>query len=184
MSYPKWLKIVQKENEEIHVAKVRPEVIGSGEMAAGAPSEASRKLARIMEQRDATAKILVVGDGTFSAKLADYAIKMGQRLDCEIVALSIFVGGNRKESGAAEGGKGHFLKRAELGGSGFADKAAFCGVKCHQLVKVGSREKIVDRVVREIAGIRFVLSEPDQAVAEEHGGRIQLPVIDTPGSKL
>ncbi|MCK4838221.1 MAG: hypothetical protein KAS94_05420 [Desulfobulbaceae bacterium] len=183
MSCPNWLKIVQEKNDEIHVGKIRQESIDAGETAAGSPTAATRKMARIIEQREATAKILVVGDGAFSAKLSDYAIKMGQRLDCEIVALSVFDkhSPERKEEG--EGEPSHFIKRSELGGARFADKAAGSGVKFYQLAKIGAKEIVVDQVVKEIAGIRYVLSEPDDGIAEEHSQRVQLPVIATPGSR-
>lgn len=184
MSYPDWLKITPRKKEKIHVGKVRPPEIDQGEMAAGSPSAASRKMARIIEQRDATAKILVVGDGVFSAKLADYAIKMGQRLDYELVALSVFSKCSPKGCDAGESEKNHFLKRAELGAASFADKAAASGIKLHQFAKVGPMENVVAQIVKEVAGIRFVLSEPDTAVPEGYSGLVQLPLIDTSGSEI
>jgi hypothetical protein len=42
----------------------------------------------------------------------------------------------------------------------------------------------VDQVVKEIAGIRYVLTEPDDRIKEELSGRVQLPAINTPWSKL
>lgn len=184
MSYPNWLKIIHKKNEAIHVGKVRQESIDAGEMAAASPSTAAEKLARIIDQRDATAKILVVGDGTFSAKLSDYAIKMGQRLDCEVIALSVFDRHCQENRAPGESETAHFMNRSELGAAAFADKAASGGVKFHQLARLGARDMVVDQVVKEIAGIRYVLSEPDEQSAEEHSGRVQLPVLDTTGPKL
>jgi hypothetical protein len=184
MSYPDWLKITPKKKGMIHVGKVRPQEIDPGEMAAGSPSAASRKMARIIEQRDATAKILVVGDGVFSAKLADYAIKMGQRLDYEIVALSVFTKCSPKGCGSGESDKNHFLKRAELGAASFAERATFSGIKLHQFAKIGTMENVVAKIVKEVAGIRFVLSEPDIAKLEVYSGLVQLPVIDTTGPEI
>lgn len=184
MSYPKWLKIIPKKDEDIHINKVKQESIDAGEMASGSPSAATEKLARIIEQRDAVAKILVVGDGLFSQKLSDYAIKMGQRLDCEIVALSVFDKHCRERRDPDESEKVHFMKRSELGATGFADKAVSSGVKFYQLAKIGTREGIIAQVVKEIAGIRYVLSDPNDRITEEHSGQVQLPVIDTTGSKL
>jgi hypothetical protein len=184
MSYPKWLKIIPKKDEDIHINKVKQESIDAGEMASGSPSAATEKLARIIEQRDAVAKILVVGDGLFSQKLSDYAIKMGQRLDCEIVALSIFDKHCRERRDPDESEKNHFIKRSELGAVSFADKAVGAGIKFYQLTKIGEREVIVDQVVKEIAGIRYVLTEPDDRIKEELSGRVQLPAINTPWSKL
>lgn len=183
MSYPNWLKIVQEKKDEIHVGKVRQESIDAGETAAGSPTAATRKMARIVEQRNATAKILVVGDGAFSAKLSEYAIKMGQRLDCEIVALSVFDKHSQERKGDGEREQLHFVKRSEHGGARFADKAAGSGVKFYQIAKIGVKQGVVDQVVKEIAGIRYVLSEPDDGIAEEHSQRVQLPVIATTGSR-
>ena len=184
MSYPKWLKIIPKRDEDIQIDKVRQESIDAGEMAAGSPVEATEKLARIIEQRDATAKILVVGDGMFSKKLSDYAIKMGQCLVCEIVALSIFDKHCQENRDPGESEKAHFMKRSEFGAASFSDKAACSGIKFYQLTKIGEREVIMDQVVKEIAGIRYVLTEPDDRILEELDGRVQLPAIDTPWSKL
>ena len=184
MACPRWLKIGQKKNEEIHVGKVEQESIDLGEMAAGSPSIASDKLGRIIEARTASVKILVVGDGSFSAKLSDYAIKMGQRLDCEIVALSVFDKHCQECRAAEDSEKSHFAKRSDLGAASFADKALIGGVKFDQLARIGDRQDVVDLVVKEIAGIRYVLSEPDDGLAEEESGRLQLPVIDTTGSKI
>ena len=184
MSYPDWLKITPKKKEKIHVDKVRAQEIDPGEMAAGSPSAASRKMARIIAQRDATAKILVVGDGVFSAKLADYAIKMGQRLDYEIVALSVFTNCSPKRFGSEETENNHFLKRAELGAASFADKATSGGIKLHQFAKVGTVENVVEQIVKEVAGIRFVLSEPDTAGQEGYSSLVQLPMIDITGPEI
>lgn len=180
MSYPKWLKIIPRKDEDIHINKVKQESIGAGEMASGAPSAATEKLARIIEQRDATPKILVVGDGLFSKKLSDYAIKMGQWLACEIVALSVFDKQCQDRRDLGESEKAHFIKRSELGAASFADKAVGAGIEFHQLTKIGKREVAVEQVVKEIAGIRYVLTEPDDRIKEELGGRVQLPAIDTP----
>lgn len=184
MLYPNWLKIVQRKKEEIHVGKVRQESIDDGAMAAGSPSLASDKLARIIEQRNATAKILVVGDGAFSAKLSDYAIKMGQRLDCEVVALSVFDKHCQEQRVPEESETAHFMKRSEIGAASFADKAVSSGVTFQQLARIGVRDAVVEQVVKEIAGIRYVLSEPDDDTAEEQGSCLPLPVADTSGSKL
>ena len=184
MSYLNWLKIIHRKNEDIQVGRVKPESIDAGEMASACPKAASEKLARIIEQQSATAKILVVGDGAFSAKISDYAIKMGQRLDCEIVSLSVFDRHCREHRNPDENEKVHFMKRSEMGTSNFADKAVSSGVKFHQLVKIGLRESVIDEVVKEIAGIRYVLSEPNDGITEEHSEQVQLPVIDTTGSKL
>ena len=181
MSYLNWLKILHNKNEDIQVGKVRQESIDAGEMAAACPTAASEKLGRIIEQQNAAAKILVVGDGAFSAKLSDYAIKMGQRLDCEIVALSIFDKHCHENRAPDEIEKTHFMKRSELGATNFADKAVSNGVKFYQLAKIGAREGVIDQVVKETAGIRYVLSEPSDGVTEEHSGQVQLPVIDTTG---
>lgn len=179
MAYPNWLKIAPKKKADIQVGKVRPESIADGEMAAASPAAASEKLARIIEQRDAIAKILVVGDGAFSAKLTDYAIKMAQRLDCELVALSIFEKPGQEQRGPGESEKAHFMRRSELGAAAFADKAGSGGVKFHQLARIGVRAAVIEQVGREIAGIRYVLSEPEDDKAAPDSGYLQLPVIDT-----
>ena len=184
MSYHNWLKILSKKNDAIHIDKVPQESLGSEEMACGAPSVAAEKLARILEQQKATAKILVVGDGAFSAQLSDYAIRMGQRLDCEVVALSIFDKSSQQNNAQKADEAEHFKKRATLGASRFADKTISSGVKFSQLSRTGTKEIVIDQAVREIAGIRYVLTEPDALVDEELSEHVQLPVIETTGSNI
>ena len=185
MSYHNWLKIVPKNTDRIQGGTMSRESVAEKAMAADRPSKAAVRLARMLEQRQATAKILVVGEGLFSEKLADYAITMGQRLDCEIVALSVF--DNRfHATDCPDGcGKGGFPDRNELDVCAFADKAAsYGGVKFSQLSRVGRKEAVIDQVVAEIDGIRYILSEPAAQVEEEHDGRAQLPVIGTTGEKI
>lgn len=175
MAYPNWLKIIKNKSDKIHVGKIKPESIDFGEMASGSPSQAADKLSRILDQRNATTKILVVSDGVFSAKISEYAIKMGQRLDCEIVALSLFEASSQVD----ECEQAHFLKRAEMGGSNFGHKAANAGIKLQKLERVGTKKKVVNQVVKEIAGIRYVLSEPDTyRTTEQFSGCFQGSVVD------
>jgi len=43
----------------------------------------------MVEQKDSIAKILVVSGESFSSALMEYALKMAQRLDFEIISLNV-----------------------------------------------------------------------------------------------
>jgi hypothetical protein len=181
MSYHNWLKIVPRNTDEIQAGKVSRKSIRKRAAAVESPPDTAARQDRILEQQQATAKILVVGDGSFSAKLTDYAIKMGQRLDCEIVALSVFDKHCREGRDPGKEETAHFIKQSDLAATSFADKAASGGVKFYQLARVGTKESVVDQVVQEILGIRYILSEPDEAATEEHDEKAQLPAVNTTG---
>jgi|GEM_PF-561143 len=185
MSYHNWLKIISKNTDKIQVGKVSRQSIDKKTASVGSPSKGGVRQTPILEQQQATAKILVVGDGSFSAKLTDYAITMGQRLDCEIVALSVFDNQNKNKGELDEHEKSLFFERSKLDAEWFANKAAnYGGVKFTQLSRIGQRAAVIDQVVKEISGIRYVLTEPEAEIEEENGERAQLSVIDTADKKL
>ena len=167
MAFLDWLKARKNKDNDVKVVKVKEESIGIGEMAAGHPTGAAAAIKRMMDQKHAPTKILVVGDGCYSDKLSDYSLKMAQRLDCAIVALNVSdtplqFTGDRKETETT-----HFYERAEKNIEKYMEQANTMGVEVVHIMEIGDQEKAI--------------TEPEHQGDE---GRVQIPVFDLACSRL
>lgn len=160
MGFTDWLGLEMKKNKEVSVEKVKTESIDMGAMAAGSPSEAATALSRMLAQRNSLAKVLVVQDGVYTVQVTEYAIKMAQRLDCEIIALDVsdkplqFCGERKiRESD-------HFIETARKNGAQFVLQAKNKGVTAKHVMDIGKPEEIIARIRETDAGIRYILSRP------------------------
>ncbi|MDP2105591.1 MAG: hypothetical protein Q8J76_06315, partial [Desulfobulbaceae bacterium] len=161
MALLNWLGMGKK-GEKVTVVKVKEESIHQGEMASSSPSAAVAAMARIVDQKTATTKILVVEDGrTYSETVTEYALKMAQRLDCEIIALDTSVAplkftGERRDTETAA-----FFDTAERSVRRFAAKAEKMGITLSHMMELGDQEEVIARMSSQDAGIRYVLTEPE-----------------------
>lgn len=89
MGFTDWIGLVTNNNKEVTVKKLKENSIDMGAMAAGNPIEAATALSKMIDQRNSPTKVLMVQDGEHMQQVTEYAIKMAQRLDCEIIALDI-----------------------------------------------------------------------------------------------
>ena len=89
MGFIDWMRLGRKKNSDVRVTKIKDASVGLGEMAAGNQTAATTALTRMMAQKTASTKILVVQDGDHLTQVTDYALKMAERLDCEIIALDV-----------------------------------------------------------------------------------------------
>ena len=139
--------------------------------------------ATIVEQ-DTTTKILTVQDGDHSSLLVDYAVKMAQKLDCEIIALDVteeplnFTGERRERE------IGRFQQRARRNAETLQLKAEAMGVKCRHVVEIGNQEQIIKALSKEDAGIRYVLLKPAQEFVNADRRQARVPVVDLNCSSL
>ncbi len=160
MGFTDWLGLEMKKNKEVSVEKVKTESIDMGAMAAGSPSEAATALSRMLAQRNSLAKVLVVQDGVYTEQVTEYAIKMAQRLDCEIIALDVTekplqFSGERKIRESD-----HFIETARKNGAQFVLQAQAKGVAAKHVMDIGKPEEIIARIRETDAGIRYILSRP------------------------
>ena len=184
MAFFDWFKLGKEKNERVNVVKLKEESVAHGAMAAGSPSEAARAMARIVEQRNLPAKVLMVQDGIYSTKVTDYALKMAQRLDCEVWALDVTdaplqFSGERKERET-----NRFFERAQKSAEAFSLQADAMGITTGHIMEIGDQEEIISRLSKQDAGIRYVLTKPEQGVVEAGQERAQVPVFDLNCSRL
>lgn len=174
----------RKKVNEIQVTKVnRRKASSVGEMAAGNLTAASKDLARMMEQPAAT-KILVVQDGDHSTMLVDYAVKMAQKLDCEIVALDVCddplnYSGERKEREI-----NRFHQRARNNSETIQLKAEAMGVVCKHVTQIGKQEETIKELSKDDKCIRYVLIKPAQEHVSADKRQPRVPVVDLNCSSL
>ena len=184
MRFTDWFGRAIKKNKEVDVKKIKEQSVDMGAMAAGSPSEAAGALARLIDQKNAPTKILMVQDGEYLPQVTDYALKMAQRLDCEIIALDVtekplqFAGDRRvRESD-------RFIEMARQNAEKFTSMAMACGVKVEHIMDIDTPEDVISRVSAADAGIRYVLSKPEGDTARADQDRPHVPVFDLHCSRL
>ncbi len=126
----------------------------------------------------------MVQDGVHSQQVTEYALKMAQRLDCEIIALDVTeaplqFSGDRREYEIQR-----FHTQAEESAEAFKLQAEGMGIVVKHLMEIDDQEKIIAKLSEKDAGIRYVLTKPDQEVVEANEERIQVPVFDLNCSRL
>ncbi len=184
MGFANWFKFGSKSTKDVTVQKVKEQSVDMGAMAAGSPSAASGALARMMEQKNAPTKILMVQDGQHMQQVTDYAMKMAQRLDCEIIALDVSdkplqFSGDRKERETER-----FMDMAKENGEQFTIQAKAQGITTVHIMSIGDPQEVIAQVSADNAGIRYVLSKPAEDVLQKDQERAHIPVFDLRCSRL
>ena len=117
-------------------------------------------------------------------QVTDYALKMAQRLDCEVIALDVtdrplqFSGERKKRE------TDRFMAMAEKNAANFASQAQARGIKVEHIMDIGVPEEVIARVSSDDAGVRYVLSVPEEDAARAEQGRAHIPVFDLRCSRL
>ncbi len=184
MGFTDWLGLAKKKNKGVEVQKIKKESVDMGAMAAGSPSAATEALGRMVDQKNAPTKVLMVQDGEYMPQVTDYALKMAQRLDCEIIALDVTDKPLHFSGDRLQRESDRFIEMARKNAENFASQAAAQGIKVEHIMDIASPEEVVARVSANDAGIRYVLSKPEGEVATAEQGRLHLPVFDLHCSRL
>jgi len=184
MGFTDWFALGKKKNKEVNVEKIKAKSVDMGAMAAGSPSEAAGALARMMDQKNAPTKVLMVQDGEYMQQVTDYALKMAQRLDCEIIALDVtdkplqFSGDRRARE------TDRFMDMARNNAEKFTSLAQARGIKVEHIMDIGIPEEVLARVSGADAGVRYVLTKPEEDAARVDQERAHVPVFDLHCSRL
>lgn len=184
MGFTDWFALGIKKNKDVKVKKIKEKSVDMGAMAAGNPSEAAGVLARMLDQKNAPTRVLMVQDGDYMQQVTDYALKMAQRLDCEIIALDVtdkplqFSGDRRKRE------TDRFMEMARKNAETFSSQAVTHGIKVEHIMDIGDPEEIIARVSDDNAGIRYVLSKPGEEALREGRDHVHVPVFDLRCSRL
>lgn len=171
-----------KKDKSVNVVKIKKVSIDPGAMAAGGTVAGAAIVSRMVDQQRSPTKILVVANGCYSENVEGYALKMAQKLDCEIITLHVsdallkLSDTQRKEATAL------FFKTAEKAAAQFAARAEEMGVTVSHLLELGDPKKLVAKICAQEAGIRYVLSEPkSRGIKETYNLRQPMPVLDLAG---
>ncbi len=184
MGFIDWMKLGKKKDDAVNVTKIKKQAIDMGEMAAGNQTAATDAITTMMAQQNATTKILMVQDGDYLPQLTEYALKMAQRLDCEIVALDVSdtplqFSGERQERESQR-----FHDKASKNSEQFSMQAQAQGVTMKHIMEIAAQDEVIARLSAEDAGIRYVLTKPDQASIRANQEQAQVPVFDLNCSRL
>lgn len=184
MGFANWFTLGMKKNKDVNVEKIKAKSVDMGAMAVGSPAEAAGALARMMDQKNAPTKVLMVQDGEYMQQVTDYALKMAQRLDCEIIALDVterplqFSGDRRTRE------TDRFMDMARNNAEKFTLQAQARGIKVEHIMDIGVTEEVIARVSGVDAGVRYVLSKPEGEAARADHERVHVPVFDLHCSRL
>lgn len=167
-----------KKKQDVNISKVAEQTVDMGEMAVGNQVAANAALDRMMAQKTATTKILMVQDGDHMPQVTEYALKMAQRLDCDVVALDVTdaplqFSGERKAQESER-----FTEKAMANGTRFVEQAKAVGVSVQHVVEIADSEEVIGRISSEDAGIRYVLTKPDLETPRQDQEQAQVPVFD------
>ena len=184
MGFIDWMRLGRKKNSDVKVTKIKDASVDLGEMAAGNQTAATTALTRLMAQKTASTKILVVQDGDHLTQVTDYALKMAERLDCEIIALDVSdrplqFSGDRKERET-----NRFQEKSRQNAANFALQAESRGVNIQHVMEIAVPEKVIARLSNDDVGIRYVLTKPDRESLRANEERPQVPVYDLNCSRL
>ena len=184
MGFADWFTFGKKKNKDVNIQKVKRKSIDPGSMAAGSGAQAADAIAMMVDQTNAPTKVLMVQDGDYMAQVTDYALKMAQRLDCEIIALDVsdrplqFAGERRARE------TDRFIQMAADNAEKFTIQAKAQGIKVEHVIEIHDPEEVIARVSSTNAGIRYVLSKPEEGTVRPEQERAHVPVFDLRCSRL
>jgi len=184
MAFINWFKFGKDKNKKVKVTKLKAKSISAGEMASGDPAAAAQAIAQIVDQNNLPAKILMVQDGDYSQQVTSYALKMAQRLDCNIIALDVTDAPLQFSGDRQEYETNRFHEQAENNAKEFAKQAEAMGIVVEHMMEIDDQEKIIAHLSKQDSGIRYVLTKPEQEVVEANQQRVQVPVFDLNCSRL
>jgi hypothetical protein len=153
-------------------------------MASASPAEAARSITKIVDENHASTKVLMVQDGEYSTKVTEYALKMAQKLDCEIIALDVTDIPDQHVGERREREINRFHDRAKRNFESFSLLGDAMGVATTHFMMTGGQEEAIADMSKKDAGIRYVLTKPENEIAEANEERVQFPVIDLNCSRL
>lgn len=183
MSVLDWFKSGKRARRDIKIKKIPTKSISDGAMASASPAAATEKLSEIIQQQQAAPQILVVGRTNFSSSLIQYSLKMGQRLDCQIVAVNVTDFPSALTGQQREEAQNEFYAGATKAGVQFLELADSIGVSFSHHMRIGEEEEIIHEVAAEHPGIRYVLTEPEHTGCEDDNA-LQIPVFDLACSRI
>jgi hypothetical protein len=119
-------------------------------------------------------KILIVGrEGAFSQDVTDYAIQLAERLDYDLLALSV---GDRENAEA-------FEMLANKEGENLRRKADRRGIHCEHIIRYGETAPAVEEVNLEVKRVELVVT--DLGIAKEEVAKVlSIPLFSVVSDSL
>jgi len=184
MGFTDWFAMGRKKNKDVEIRKIKQKSVNMEAMAAGNLSAATENVARMIDQKNAPSKVLMVQDGEYMTQVTDYAMKLAQRLDCDIIALDVTVAPLQFSGDRQEYEIQRFMERATKSAEKFISQAEAQGIKVEHIMDVDNPEVVTARVSEANLGVRYVLSKPEEVRAGVERADAHVPVIDLRCSRL
>ena len=132
----------------------------------------------MVEVKKTVPKILVVSGESFSRPLMEYALKMAQRLDFEIISLNVneeilSLSGVERERAEAR-----FYEQAKRSAADFAGQGREMNVRVSSIIDVNDKQQAITELEEQEPAIRYILSEPDPQRTGGSGDRMVNPVFN------
>ena len=184
MGFTDWFTFGKKKDTDVNVQKIKKQSVDIGATAVGGGAAAADAIAKMVDQENAPTKVLMVQDGEYMSQVTEYALKMAQRLDCEIIALDVtdkplsFTGERRTRE------SDRFIEMATKNAEQFTLQAKARGIIVEHIMDIQNPEEVIARVSNADAGIRYVLSKPEGGAARADQERAHVPVFDLHCSRL
>jgi len=106
-------------------------------------------------------KILVVSGDSFSDQLIEYALKMAQRLDFEIITLNVNETIVSLDQAEQERARAAFYETAREATRLFTERGEAWNVSVTSVIDINEAQKAIKALEKQEPGIRYILSEPD-----------------------
>ncbi len=123
-------------------------------------------------------KILVVSGESFSRPLMEYALKMAQRLDFEIISLNVNEEILSLSGAERERAEARFYGQAKRSAADFAAQGREMNVTVRSVVEINDKKKAIAAMEEQDPAIRYILSEPDPGGGKGGDDRIVNPVFN------
>lgn len=132
----------------------------------------------MVEVKKAVPKILVVSGDSFSRPLMEYALKMAQRLDFEIISLSVNEAILSLSGAERERAEARFCEQAKRSAADFAGRGREMNVRVTSVIDINEKKQAIAELEEQEPAIRYILSEPDPQRAGKSGDRMVNPVFN------
>lgn len=164
--------------ESVNVTKIKEKSIGMGSMASACQTEAMNVLNHI----HSPIKILMLQHDEYNQDVSDYALKLSQKLDCDIIALSISdkplsFSGDRKDREIEK-----FMYNSEKDMESFLAKSNSMGISVDHQIKIGDMDTAIYELTQEDSGIRYILNKTNTDNVKQD--RKFVPVCDVACSRI
>jgi len=174
-----WFK-KNKKDQGVKVEEEKQTVFQDSAAAAAFAEAGEHETARAMvDKTKGSSNILVVcSEECFSEALISYSFDMAKRLDFELLMVNVTDAPLSLPESRREEAITLFRNESITNFDPLQTRAEQTGVAVKHLVEISELDDVIHRLKSQFPGMRYVLTEPDPAVAGKATGPVTIPVFD------